>query len=113
MAKINEDGTTVRGPAGGVTAGGYDQGTITTTYGRLTAVFGPPDIGAYPDDYRDLDVDEIRYEWLIDTPDGPAQIHDWKTGDRDLRKTGELYEWRVGGHGPGVMGWIEKAVKNG
>ena len=110
MAKINEDGTIVRGPAGGQTTGGDDQGTITTTYGRLAAVFGPPDIGTYPDDYYDATVDEISYEWLIDTPDGPAQIHDRAVGDHDLRKTDELYEWRIGGQGRSVMAWIEKAV---
>lgn len=110
MAKINEDGTIARGPAGGETTGGDDQGTITTTYSRLAALFGPPDIGADPDDYRDPTVDKVRYEWLIDTPDGPAQIHDGKP-DRDLRKTDEPYEWRICGQSFAVMNWIEKAVR--
>ena len=92
------------------------QGYLSTTYGELQFIFGPPGEG---DGYK------VRAYWSLlftgkDVSGSDikiiATIYDWKQGDEyngmgNGTPLDEVTEWNIGGHGPSavdaVYGYIE------
>lgn len=83
------------------------QGSITTTYDRLFAVFGAPQLG--PDDKEEEgELGHVTCEWFIKFEDGTvASIYDWKKNITQRKP----YDWKIGGFSPEAVNKVQKCLQ--
>jgi hypothetical protein len=87
--------------------GTYLQGSITTTYAKLKALFGQPHNG---DGYK------VDAEWELEFADGTiATIYNWKDGKNYNGKDGlpktKITDWHIGGNDKKAIQKLEELLK--
>ncbi len=94
-ARVYPD-STIR-PKGGL------QGYVTASYATIVKLLGAPN-SSFIDDFK-MDV-----EWLVQTPDGPASIYNWKPELPPGIAVEKITDWHVGGESRDVVQHVVDAL---
>ena len=80
-------------------------GTFSVSYKELKRIFGK--------ETRD-DMEKSDAMWLIETPNGPATIYDYKEGKNYNGSSGtpktKITEWHIGGTNENTYAWVALAI---
>ncbi|RLK58466.1 hypothetical protein [Actinokineospora cianjurensis] len=102
MAVIRPDLTVLNLLLENAGTGWARRGDLRASFRDLTTTLGSPDFG--------LGTTEESTLWLLDTPAGPAQLHNWLGGSYFLRSPDSVAAWQIQAPGDGVLPWIYKVV---
>jgi hypothetical protein len=102
MAVVRPDLTVLNLPPENAGTGWALRGELRASFRELTTTLGSPDFGVGSIEESTL--------WLLDTPAGPAQLHNWLGGSYFLREPDSVVGWQIQAPADAVLPWIYKVV---
>jgi hypothetical protein len=102
MAVVRPDLTVLNLPPENAGTGWALRGELRASFREVTIALGSPDFGIGSTEESTL--------WLLDTPAGPAQLHNWLGGTYFLYAPDSVVGWQIQAPDDGVLPWIYKIV---